>query len=466
MFMKKIIFLLLFGSALTARSQEVLTIQQAITTALERNHTLRSAEYDLSAARWGKWNSVTNFLPTVELSTSGTRIDDDTYLRANASIEFIKLGAAQLGIPPQALENIKPFAYLNSYETNLTVIQPVFNGGLEIVGLNAAGALKNRSEYSYIDTKQDIVAKIKITYLSVLKAEEFVALATESLERTKRYLGTTKRRAELGSRTETDVLRWEVQYSADEVNLITAKNYLALAKLQLNDLMGVDLHKEYSLEKIIQAESATPVPFDTVFDGHSASLGGSGELARMTFDRLSGHPSMMVMQANLDLASINISKEWTNFLPRINFVYQYGWERNESVSLDGIRPWSLTLSIRYPIFSGFRDFTSLERSYAEYYRAEEQIENFKTGLVMQATNAQLNVNAAKMRIETTRKGMRQALDVLNSVTRRYESGGASNIDVIDVQTAYTSAKTNYITAVYDYYISEIQFERATGTIIQ
>jgi outer membrane protein len=71
-----------------------------------------------------------------------------------------------------------------------------------------------------------------------------------------------------------------------------------------------------------------------------------------------------------------------------------------------------------------------------------------------------------MKIETTRKGLRQALDVLNSVTRRYESGGASNIDVIDVQTAYTSAKTNYITSVYDYYISEIQFERATGTITQ
>ncbi len=464
--MKKFFFLLLFGSALTARSQDVLTIQQAIDIALERNHTLRSAEYDLSAARWGKWNSVTNFLPKIELSSSGTRIDQDTYLRANAAIDFIKLGAGQLGLPPEALQNIKPFAYLNSYETNLTVIQPVFNGGLEIVGLSAAGALKDRSEYSYLDTKQDIIAKIKTTYMNVLKAEQFVALATESLERTKRYLGTTQRRADLGSRTETDVLRWEVQYSADEVNLITAKNYLALAKLQLNDLMGVDLHKEYTLEKIIQADSATTVPVDTVFTGNSASLGGLGEAAQMTFDRLSGHPSMMAMKSNLDLAGINISKEWTNFLPRINFVYQYGWERNESVSLDGIRPWSLTLSLKYPIFSSFRDFTSLERSYAEYYRAEEQIESFKTGLVMQATNAQLNVNAARMKIETTRKGLHQALDVLNSVTRRYENGGASHIDVIDVQTAYTSAKTNYITAVYDYYISEIQFERATGTITQ
>ncbi len=240
--------------------------------------------------------------------------------------------------------------------------------------------------------------------------------------------------------------------------------------------MGVDLQKEFTLEKIVQADSVTAVPVDTAFAGNSAPMGGSGEpamrgglasqggTAHITFDRLSGHPSMLAMEANLRLASINISKAWTNFLPRINFVYQYGWERNGSVALDGIRPWALTLSVKYPIFSSFGDFTGLERSYAEYYRTEEQIESFKTGLVMQATNAQLNVNAAKMKIETTHKGLRQALDVLNSVTRRYETGGASNIDVIDVQTAYTSAKTNYITALYDYYISEIQFERATGVI--
>jgi outer membrane protein TolC len=50
------------------------------------------------------------------------------------------------------------------------------------------------------------------------------------------------------------------------------------------------------------------------------------------------------------------------------------------------------------------------------------------------------------------------------VTRRYESGGASNVDLIDVQTAYTAARTNYISAVYDYLIAEVQLARATGRV--
>ena len=85
---------------------------------------------------------------------------------------------------------------------------------------------------------------------------------------------------------------------------------------------------------------------------------------------------------------------------------------------------------------------------------------------MQARNAEMNVRAAQQRIDVARKGKEQALDVLNSVTRRYETGGASNVDLIDVQTAYTSARTDYITAVYDYYIASVQLARATGTIRQ
>ena len=38
-------------------------------------------------------------------------------------------------------------------------------------------------------------------------------------------------------------------------------------------------------------------------------------------------------------------------------------------------------------------------------------------------------------------------EVVNSVTRRYDTGGASNVDLIDVQTAYTSAQTDLITAL-------------------
>jgi outer membrane protein TolC len=170
------------------------------------------------------------------------------------------------------------------------------------------------------------------------------------------------------------------------------------------------------------------------------------------------------MDANLRLADINVSKSWVNFKPRVNLAFQYGWEKNNTLRLDGIRPWVFSLSVSLPIFNGFGDYTNLQRAEAEYDRTKEQVESFRRGLLLLATNAQLKVKSTKKRIDIAKIGLQQGLDVLNSVSRRYDAGAASNVDLIDAQTAYTSAKTNYITAVYDNYIAEVELARATGTI--
>ncbi len=468
--MRTYIALLLFGISSSGYAQakdsgELLTMDKAVDIALQYNHSLRGAFQDLESAKWGKLNAVTNFFPKVGVSSSVTQIDAETEARANAAVVFIEAAASQFGIPPQYLANIKPFAYHNTYATNVTVVQPIYNGGAELVGYKAADVTEEKTEYSLEDTRQDVIARVKIVYFTVLKAQELVALAKESAERTQRYLETTRRRAALGSRTETDVLRWQVQLASDEGNIISAENFLAMAKLQLNDAMGIDPHTEFIFQTIAAPDSAAGKTSSSSLAAH-ALFQQEPVPDRITFDQLSVTPSFKMMDANLRLASVNIDKSWINFQPRVNLAFQYGWEQNNTLALDGIRPWALSFSVSLPVFNSFGDYTSLEKAKADYEKTQEQIASFKSSMLLQATNAQLTLHASEQRIETARKGLQEAEDVLHAVTRRYETGGASNIDVIDVQTAYTSAKTNYITALYDYYIADVQLARALGRISQ
>ena len=449
----QILFLAPIFIASSAIAEEALTVEKAVVLALERNHGIRSAARSVEAARWGKLNAYTNFLPKAEVSSSYTRVDDETYNRANASIDFIKSAAGTLGIPQSMLVNIKPYIYKEQYATDVTVVQPLYNGGAEIVGFKAANALLDKSSASYLDTEQDVVTRVKEAYYGVLKAEEFAALTKESLDRTLRYLETTKRRAELGSRTETDVLRWEVQRAADEGNLITAQNYLAMARLQLNDLLGAEASTEYSLNKMSLADSSF-----TILQNNDAGTGTVSPSA------LFSHPAMQVMETNLRLADINVSKSWINFQPRVNLAFQYGWEKNNTLALDGIHPWALSLQVSIPVFNSFGDYANLQKSKAEYESAEEQVRMYRSGLAMQATNARWTVAATRKKAESSFKGLHVARDVLNALTRRYEMGGASGIDVLDVSTAYTAARTNYISAVYDYFTAQAQLERAMGNV--
>jgi outer membrane protein TolC len=457
---------LLFAALLLAQSgsaQEPLTIAKAVGNALEFNQVLRGAEHDVASASWAAKNAYSNFLPKVSLDAGVTRIDPETDRRANAALDFIRSSAGLIGIPPSALVDLRPFSYRDTYAAGITVVQPIYNGGAEFVGVSAANAQADKSGYALEDTRQDVVARVKIAYYNVLSAQELVVLSTDAMERTGRYLATTRRREELGMRTHTDVARWEVQLAADEGALIRARNMLASTRLQLNEVMGVDLEHDYALESVPGVEDTLPAPLSRTPPLLASALGGVTDPAITSAD-LAQHPSWQAMDANLRLAEAGIDKSWTAFKPRINAAFQYGWERNSTVALDGYRPWALSLSIAFPIFNGFGDYSNLQRAHEEYQKAESQVESFRRGLLMQAINAQLTVRAARHRIEVARKGQQQALDVLNSVTRRYETGGASNVDLIDVQTAYTSAKASFITATYDYCIARVQLARATGTI--
>jgi len=451
--------------AMPAAAQEVLTLDNAVATALGHNTALRGSQEDVEAARWGKLNAATNFLPRVDLSSRYTRIDVETEQRANAAIDFIQQAAPLFGIPQSLMAEIRPFAYLDTYQTQFTVIQPIYNGGTEIVGLKAANAAEDRGEYKLEDTRQDVIARVKISYYTVLKAEELLALARESSARTSRYLETTRRREELGMRTRTDVLRWEVQLASDEGGTINAENFVAAARLQLNEVMGVDMHAQYTLEKLpvqdsVVAVAAVESPF------HFAQNQSHPPEGEPVDGFLETHPAMRMAEASLRLADANVDRSWTGFQPRINAAFQYGWEQNNTLKLDGYRPWAFSLTVSLPIFNGFGDYTNLQKAQADQRSAEAQVETFRRTLQLQETNAQLNIRAARKRMEVASKGQEEALEVLASVTRRYESGGASNVDLIDVQTAYTSAKTSYITAVYDYAIANVQLDRSRGTVAQ
>jgi outer membrane protein len=438
----------------TAAAQQRLTMDVAVQTALEHNQTLIGARYDRDAAKWGRLNAVTNFLPKVQVTGGVTRIDPESERRANAAVDFIKVAANQFGIPQEYLADLKPFAYRDTYSTDITVVQPIFNGGLEIVGLSAANAQEDRSIAMLLDTEQDVVANVRTAYLSVLKAEELAGLARESVARTQRHLDVTKRRADVGMRTSTDVLRWQVQIASDEGTLIQAENGLAMARLALNEAMGVDLQAVFALDRTAVGDSAQ-VP--------TAPEAPASE-AQITADLLQAHPTMRGMEAGLRLADAGVSQAWTSFLPRVNVAFQYGWEKNNTLRLDGIRPWALALQVSYPIFNSFGDYTNLQKAHAELARTASQVETGRRGLVMQATFAHMNVRSALKRVDIARTGEREAREVLDQITRRYETGGASNVDLIDVQTAYTAARANAITALYDYHIASIGLARAMGTI--
>ena len=74
----------------------------------------------------------------------------------------------------------------------------------------------------------------------------------------------------------------------------------------------------------------------------------------------------------------------------------------------------------------------------------------------------LNVFAAKEQIRATEAAVQQAEEAYKIATVRYTSGVGINLDVLDAQLLLNQARTNYITALYDYNIGIATLEKAMG----
>jgi outer membrane protein len=324
---------------------------------------------------------------------------------------------------------------------------------MEIAGVKAAGAREDVSLETRRETEQAVIATVRTGYYAVLRAQALLALSNESAGRTRRWLEMIERRAELGERTPTDVLRFRVQLAQEEGNVVSATNLVASSRKRLFEVLGVPLDAGYVLAEVAPANpdsAALALPSPVLPPGQDTLV--------------ADHPTLRAMEANVRLAGAGVSLAWTRFQPRLNLSFQYGWERNNTASLDGIKPWALSLTMNWPIFNGFGDYAHLRKTEAEERRAEEQFQGVERRLRIQASDAALDLDAARKRVEIASVGVREAVKVLESMSRRNDLGSASNLDLLDAQTAHTRAKTEYIMALYDTFIAREQLDRARGAV--
>jgi TolC family type I secretion outer membrane protein len=421
---------------------ERLSLEQAVDLALEHNHQLAASESDHEGMRWAVNRSKSMMLPRLSLDAGWTRVDDGTVRRGNVFTDAGRELAREYGQDPN---DIRPGAWPDMYSTAFTLTQPIYNGGSELANLSMSRALERSSYGTLLDTKTGTVLRVKETFLQTLKAAEFVRLMEETLASTAEHMKTVRDMLDVGLRSRTDVLRWEVQEAEDEGALLDAQNALAVSRRLLEEVIGV---------KVPEAVSLTPVPGEPTEPEFTMEEAVEEALRR--------HPVLLSMEAQVDAGRAGVSMAWSAFQPHVNFVYQYAWETNSTLALDSFHYWNAGVTVSLPLFSSFGDWAEVQRSKADLERLRETREGMRKSIETTAVQAYLDVMSSLKRWNAARKGEEHGVENLTSIRKKYEVGLASNLDLIDAETALTQARTSAINALYDHHIATARLEKAMG----
>ena len=409
-----------------AKDPNVLTLDEAVLTALANHPNLKAARERIGAQEAVLGQQMAAYFPTVNLSSQ--------YRTSQTSSDGGADNAADL--------------FSGQFNFNFIL----YNFGKREGAVQAARELLNATGYNYKTTVDAVILGVKQSYYVHLGSQAIVKVREETVNNRELLVKQARGFYEVGTRARIDVARAESNLFNAQADLIAAQNAVKVSWVTLKNALGVrELAERPLVEEAIMTTIAYP-------------LEQARELA------YANRPELKSFEAQRKAQDQNIAVARRGHLPDLTFDTVYGRRHVSNETANGknlntfpLQPaWSVNLNLSIPIFDGFRTTNRVEETLRNYYviRAQEEAQRQQVTLDVESTY--LRLVELQERIKANEAAANAAKENLDLADGRYQVGVGSIIEVTDAQTLYTDAQTTYIRALYDYKIADAQFVRAVG----
>ena len=330
---------ILSSACVEAQSYADITLDQAITIALEKNRDITQAREETFRAKFqiteaasgayhilnGLWTMDRNLKPQVFVIQFP---DDQGVLRKNR----LKVGTD----------------HTMNIGANLT--QPIWVGGKVGTALKAAKIYKNISDQTFNTVRQNVVTGVASAFHGILLAEEMVKISNESLLLAEKHLKNVEILHSAGSATDYDLLRARVHVENLKPDLLEAENTVKVSLLKLKDFIGLESDTPLTITgSLSEPDSAI---FSTARD----------EIA------FSNRPDLKATEFQIDLSQKAVRLAVGDFLPTLTagttFAYMGNFDTFKYDSADWNPYWFANVSLTFPIFSGFKNYARYKQAKA------------------------------------------------------------------------------------------------------
>jgi outer membrane protein TolC len=435
--------MVILGSGRALQAQDILTLEEALLTAMARNPALRSAAQSVEQAEHSLTAARARMYPSLSLAGN--------YQRTFDRPEFvIPLPAAFFG--PNA--EIRTQTGADHTFTGAVVLeQPLYAGGAISSGIGMAADGLKIARHAYSAAQQQAIENVYSAFYGVLLAQSLMEVAATAVENARVNLDQVGRRYREGAASRFERLRAEVQFATIKPNLTEAQNRQATAVEHLKDLLGRE--KDRSL----QVRGAFEPRGHTLLHADVPSLIEKAYTERPEYQ-------MQRLQKEISMKKVRLTR--AEFLPTVALSSALQWQAlRDDFSVGGgdfNRTSYAGIALRLPLFSGFGSKARYGEARAELQKMEIQEANLKNLIATEIRALHNELIQTHEVLQSQREVTAQAKEGLRLANLLYEEGAATLLEVIDAQLAVTQAGTSYSRAIYNYNTASIKLERAVGIL--
>lgn len=453
-------------------AQKVLTIEDAISIALEKSYNIQTAKQsllssqkNLEAFKMGLRSSVdmefdiprynrslsSQFNPTQGteqfFSVGNTTIESRLFI--NQPILFTNGSVSIVGSIFGRDQFSQSSGTTRDYFSNVSIrlSQPLFVYNSQLGNLERAEINYEKTERNYSQSERDLIYNVTSSFFNLYKIKKSTEITGEKVKQTEDSYTTAKNKFKAGLIAEVEALQLEVDFAASNDELLNARQLYEEAKNEFKLLIGLDIDEEID---VIAQLDYSPVDLN-VEEAIKAAL--------------ENRPDVLNAQADVELNKLSIEEIDSRRSIKAEINANYGINKNDNILNNIFKNFAdtrnVTLTVSVPIWDWGKNNLEVQSALANYKMSEFSQENLKKQIVKEVHSTINRINSAKARVEILKKSVEVAEKSYAISVERFKSGHITSFDLSQMQLKLTDSKMNNLNAIIDYKLALADFERKT-----
>jgi outer membrane protein TolC len=416
-----------------ADSSAVLTLDMAITAALENNPHLKAAGYSVNETK-----ALTNKIRSSLFPTLSGVADYSRYLNDQRLI--------------QARYNGEPGVFgKDIFSGDIILRMPLFTGRRLINELRAAELLGLAAEKRLSRSTDELVFNISSVFYSLLAGEKLIEALQFSTRTLENHLQRIDDMITGRKAAPVDMMRIEVRLADLKQRLIRQENDQRIRYQLLLNMIGKDggaLQPRISgnLESYVFQEQPPE---------------------QMVSTALLARPDFLAMKDDVAALKRRVAAAKSGYVPTVNLAASWGgrWAPGgtgadtSGLTIDAGR---IGVGAEVMLFDAGKRRATVAEAKARLATAQQTLRARSLQIGLEVQTAWANITSARERLETARKSINQAEESLRIEQEKYALGKGTVTDVLDAQTALLETETAYHQALADACIAGAQLKFAVG----
>ncbi|PKN66433.1 MAG: TolC family protein [Deltaproteobacteria bacterium HGW-Deltaproteobacteria-12] len=415
-----LLFILLFSTKSYAadiiNKGDVLNLDQCIDIALQRHPYLNAASGSVRVLESKIGQARANYYPQLTFQSSYQRIG------------------------PAASSLLRSDPY-NSYSNTLNLSQNIFDFGKTATQVEIQSLGKESSLADLQDVRGLVIFNVKQFYFGFLQGKMSRDVARETANQFQQHYERSKVFFETGKSSKIDVTSAEVNLSNARINLLKAENALRIAKVNLNNAMGMTNAPDYEI-----TDELTYRP-DEIF------------LEDALQNAYKNRPDLLSLNKKKEGLEKTIALNKKGYLPVLSGNAAYGYT-GDDLSME--KAWNVGVTLTFPLFSGLSTKYQIDEARANLDVLLANEDTLKQKISLEVESAYLSMKEAEQRISAGKIVVRQAEENVELAQGRYTAGVGSYMEITDAVISLNNAKMTYITALSDYSVTRAGLQKAMG----